>query len=111
MRHGKYGSCYELNCEECATADAKQDKFNEETGRCPGGLKDCDGVFDPPCESCDALRTEVERLKALVKSVEWTQGVEDPHGAAGCPWCGVARYGEALHTLDCPVFRPNGDVR
>lgn len=53
----------------------------------------------------DALRAEVARLKALVKSVEWAAGHEEPE----CPWCGAEHA--TPHERHCPAFESIGVVR
>lgn len=65
----------------------------------------------------DRLKQEVERLKALVASVNRI-GEPGYMGAMWCPWCDGG-YDHHLGTLDegkkhfvsCPAFAPDGQVR
>ena len=55
------------------------------------------------------LRAEVERLRSVVKSAEWSCGYD----GMDCPWCNgtcdVA--GAPRHNDDCPTFTHEGAVR
>lgn len=58
--------------------------------------------------------TGVDRLRALIKSVEFS-GVTSPRdGDACCPWCGCLKYaieGTEKHAEDCSAFTPEGEAK
>lgn len=57
------------------------------------------------------LLAEVERLRGLVKRVEW----EGDDGLnASCPWCRAQRFEwreQNPHDADCDAFTPEGEVK
>lgn len=59
----------------------------------------------------DALLAEVERLRGLIKAVEW---VGSCCYDSFCAWCGSPQsYDQRKtgHNDDCPTFTKSGDVR
>jgi hypothetical protein len=70
------------------------------------------------CRDVPEVRAELERLRGLIKAVEWSSG-ED---AYSCPWCDADRYlmrygngrpvkGTGAHRETCPAFTPSGEVK
>lgn len=55
----------------------------------------------------DALRDEVERLRALIAKAEW---LGSSWGITACPWCRESVHMER-HAPDCPAFSAMGEVR
>ena len=70
------------------------------------------GVGLVPAHELRLLAGEIDRLRALVKAVEWP-GVGD--GNHVCQFCDAGFYETSIsrpnHQPDCPAFWPDGRVR
>lgn len=71
------------------------------------------------CDNCErgaiaypnsdlAKRLELDRLRALIKQVEYANKA---NSSAFCPWCGAENEEGAARHADCPAFTPDGQVR
>ena len=56
-------------------------------------------------DPCDWRDREIERLRLIIKSQEWSEG-------GGCPWCWADKLSQhGRHFEACQTFTEEGEVR